>query len=56
MKFSREIKNWINRRRSEAGKSNGVVKWLLENTRIERMLGKNDTLRKRRKQVDEEIK
>ena len=28
MKASKEIKRWINKRRSESGKKNGVVSWL----------------------------
>lgn len=39
MKAPKEIRNWINKRRSADGKKNGVVRWLFESPRIERMFG-----------------
>ena len=30
MKFSKEIKAWINKQRAATGKKNGVVRWLFE--------------------------
>jgi hypothetical protein len=41
MKLPREIKLWINRQRRKSGKKNGVVKWLFDSPRVERMLGTN---------------
>jgi hypothetical protein len=41
MKYPKEIKLWINRQRKRYGKKNGVVSWIFENPRIERMIGTN---------------
>ena len=41
MKLPKELKQYVNRRRSQDGKKNGVVKWLFEGRKIERMICKN---------------
>lgn len=44
MKAPKEIRAWINRRRSESGKKSGVVRWLFDAPIIERKLATNKKL------------
>lgn len=41
MKAPREIKLWINKRRSKDGKRNGIVRWLFDSPRVEGMMLRN---------------
>jgi hypothetical protein len=41
MKAPKEIKNWINQRRSSQGKKNGVNSWLWDAPDVEIMMAKN---------------
>ncbi len=49
MKAPKEIKRWINQRRSREGKPNGVVPWLFDSPTVEVMLAKNKRLNRRMK-------
>jgi hypothetical protein len=52
MKAPKEIKRWINRRRSREGKSNGVVRFLFEAPWVWVKLAKNKRLAQRPKAMD----
>ena len=53
MKAPKEIKRWINQRRSREGKPNGVVSWLFDAPDVEVMMAKNKRLNRRTKAKDE---
>lgn len=51
MKGSKETRNWVNQRRKQSGKKNGVVPWLWDAPDVERMDANNKRRYKRNKIV-----